>query len=122
MSKKLIFGDAKRGVQQDWDSLTFTEEFRPLLNKARARLCLDARFLDAMTWPPYLHLTQTTKAFEPAEIIQMFQLWFVGPTRAMPPIDLYLGSVGWTKSRANNLSSMSFKNVLVHCRVDQQRT
>ena len=74
-----------------WGSPAFMEEFRPLINTARARLGLNPmpgtfRFLDAMT-SPYLHLMQTTTAFEPADKIQVPQLRFVGPMRAMSAID-----------------------------------
>ena len=74
-----------------WGSPAFMEEFRPLVNAARARLGLSPlpgtfRFLDAMT-SPSLHLMQTTTAFEPADRIHVAQLRSVGPMQPMPAID-----------------------------------
>lgn len=85
--------DLPAGQEQGdyWGSPAFMEKFRPLINSARARLGLDRlpgtfSFLDAMT-SPYLHLMQTTTAFEPAHGIRVPQLRSVGPMRAMPAID-----------------------------------
>ena len=85
--------DLPAGQEQGdyWGSPAFMEEFRPLVNAARARLGLSPlpgtfRFLDAMT-SPYLHLMQTTTAFEPADRIHMPQLRSVGPMQPMPAID-----------------------------------
>ena len=68
-----------------WGSPTFTKEFIPLVNQARATLGMKSveasfRLLDATT-SPYLHLMQTTALFEDATKTQEPHLRFVGPSR-----------------------------------------
>lgn len=85
-------GQEEAGAMCDtWGSPAFMEEFRPLVDKARARLGLDPLpstfgFLDAMT-SPYLHLMQTTPAFELIDKAQLPQLRSVGPMRPMTALD-----------------------------------
>ncbi|MCJ1454474.1 hypothetical protein MMC28_004827 [Mycoblastus sanguinarius] len=68
-------------------SPAFTKEFKPLVDESRARLGLDTlpntfRLLECMT-SPYLHLMQTTAAFEYADKVQQAHLRFVGPTKVL---------------------------------------
>ena len=85
--------DVPAGQEQGdyWGSPAFMEEFRPLINTVRARLGLSHlpgtfRFLDAMT-SPYLHLMQTTTAFESADQICVPQIRIVGPMRPISATD-----------------------------------
>lgn len=80
-----------RAVTDTWGSPEFMKEFGPLIDKARARLGLDPLpskfgFLEAVT-SPYLHLMQTTAAFEITDTVQHPQIRSVGPMRAMTALD-----------------------------------
>ena len=79
--------NAGAGQVDLWGKSNFNEDFGSLVDKSRAQLGLGPvphpfRLLDYMT-SPYLHLMQSTQAFEIAEKAQGEQLRFVGP---MQPI------------------------------------
>lgn len=73
------------GQVDAWGSREFNEKFKPFVDVSRAQLGLDPmpekfRLLDVMT-SPYLHLMQTTAAFELADKVQESHLRFVGPMK-----------------------------------------
>ena len=74
-----------------WGSKSFTADFKSLVNVSRAQLDLPPlpnsfRLMDCIT-SPYLHLMQSTPAFEITELVQQPHLKFVGPMRPMLDVE-----------------------------------
>ncbi|KAL8799568.1 MAG: hypothetical protein Q9200_007510, partial [Gallowayella weberi] len=68
-----------------WGSPAFMQSFIPVVNQARATMALEPlspsfHLLDAIT-SPYLHLMQTTAAFEDVDKVKEPHLHFVGPMK-----------------------------------------